>query len=300
MKVLITGATGTIGSKLVKLCHEHDWTVNYLTTSKNKIQNKDNYKGFYWNPKENVIDESCLKDVDAIFNLVGASVANRWTPNYKKEIINSRSQTTQLLFDAIKKGDFLVKRIISASAIGVYPSSLMNFYDENYPETNPEFLGQVVQEWEQAVDKFNALDIDTTKLRIGIVLSQNEGALPKMAKPIKLGIGAAFGNGKQWQSWIHIDDLVSMFVYVLQNNINGIVNAVAPNPISNQELTKAIANQLNMPLILPNIPKTVLKLLLGEMHQLLFDSQRVSSKKIENLGFTFKYYNIKGALESLL
>ena len=300
MKVLITGATGTIGSKLVKLCHEHDWTVNYLTTSKNKIQNKDNYKGFYWNPKENVIDESCLKDVDAIFNLVGASVANRWTPTYKKEIINSRTQTTQLLFDAIKKGDFLVKRIISASAIGVYPSSLMNFYDENYPETNSEFLGQVVQEWEQAVDKFNALDIDTTKLRIGIVLSQNEGALPKMAKPIKLGIGAAFGNGKQWQSWIHIDDLVSMFVYVLQNNINGIVNAVAPNPISNQELTKAIANQLNMPLILPNIPKTVLKLLLGEMHQLLFDSQRVSSKKIENLGFTFKYYNIKGALESLL
>lgn len=300
MRVLITGATGTIGGKLVDLCHEQGWSVNYLTTSKNKIRNKENYKGFYWNPRQNEIDDTCLQDVDAIFHLVGATVAKKWTPNYKEEIITSRTETTALLFDAVKKGNYAVKQIVSASAIGVYPSSMTNYYDENYPETNPEFLGQVVQQWEEAVDRFKFLNIEVSKLRIGIVLSENEGALAKMVKPAKLGAGAAFGTGEQWQSWIHIDDLVAMFMYVLQNKIKGIVNAVAPNPVSNLELTRAIAKQVGMPLILPNIPKAVLKLALGDMHQLVFDSQRVSSKKIESLGFTFKYYNLKGALENLL
>lgn len=300
MKVLITGATGTIGGKLVHLCHEQGWSVNYLTTNKNKLQNKDNLKGFFWNPKLKEIDENCLEDVDAIFHLVGATVAKRWTSSYKQEIITSRTETTKLLYDVIKKGNNSIKHLVSASAIGVYPSSLTNYYDENFPETNPEFLGQVVQQWEEAVDRFKFLDIDVSKLRIGIVLAKHEGALTKISKPVKLGAGASFGSGKQWQSWIHIDDLVNMFVYVLQNNIRGIVNAVAPNPISNRELTKAIAKQLRMPLILPNIPRSVLKIVLGDMYQLLFDSQRVSSKKIESLGFNFKYYNIKGALEDLL
>lgn len=300
MKVLITGATGTIGSKLVEMCHQQGWSVNYLTTNKSKIQNHDNYKGFYWNPKQNKIDENCLNNVEAIFHLVGASVAKRWTPSYKKEIINSRTHTTQLLYDTIKKGKYPVKNIVSASAIGLYPSSLTNYYDENFPETNPEFLGEVVQQWEEAVDRFKFLNIDVSKLRIGIVLSENDGALSKMVKPVKLGVGAAFGNGKQWQSWIHIDDLARMFIYVLKNNIKGIVNAVAPNPVSNKELIRAVARQVEMPLILPNIPKVVLKIVLGEMHQLLFDSQRVSSKKIENLGFGFTFYNLNGALEDLL
>ena len=299
MKVLITGATGTIGCKLVELCHQKGWSVNYLTTSKEKIVNQVNYQGFYWNPNKEEIDPICLQDVHTIINLVGATVANRWTPEYKEEIINSRTKTAKLLYNAIKNGNYSVKKIVSASAIGLYPSSLTNYYDENYPEKSHHFLGQVVQQWEEAIDRFTFLNIDVTKLRIGIVLSKNEGALPKMAKPIKLGVGAAFGNGKQWQSWIHIDDLVNMFVYVIENNIKGIVNAVAPNPVSNAELTKAVAKQLDKPLWLPNIPKAALKLVLGDMHEILFDSQRVSSKRIENLGFTFEHYNLKSALEDL-
>lgn len=300
MKILITGATGTIGSKLVELCHEKGWSVNYLTTRKEKIIKSDNYKGFYWNPKHQEIDETCLQDVDIIIHLVGASVAQRWTPKNKHEIFDSRTETTKLLYNAIKNGNFTVKKVVSASAIGVYPSSITNYYDENYPEKSHHFLGQVVQKWEEAVDKFTFLNIDVIKLRIGIVLSENEGALSKMVKPIKFGFGAAFGNGKQWQSWIHIDDLVNMFVYVIENNVNGIINAVAPNPVSNTELTKAIAKQLDKPLWLPNIPKVMLKLILGEMHEILFDSQRVSSKRIEDLGFTFEHYNLKSALEDLI
>ena len=300
MKVLITGATGTIGSKLVELCHQKGWSVNYLTTNKTKLQNRDNFKGFYWNPKQNEIDQSCLQDVDAVFHLVGASIAKRWTSDYKKEILKSRVQTTKLLHKTIEEGNYSVKKVVSASAIGIYPTSLTNYYDENHAEINPSFLGEVVNKWESEVDTFKSLNIEVTKLRIGIVLSENSGALVKMAKPIKFGLGAAFGNGKQWQSWIHIDDLVSMFIYAMENDIKGVVNAVAPNPVTNLELTKAIAKQIKRPLILPNIPKAILSLILGEMHIILFESQRVSSKKIESLGFNFKHYNLKAGLADLL
>ncbi len=300
MRVLITGATGTIGSKLVELCHQKGWYVNYLTTRKKKIVSRVNYQGFFWNPKEQEIDANCLEGVATIIHLVGASVAKKWTPEYKEEIFNSRTETTKLLYNAIKSGKYPVKKVVSASAIGVYPSSLTNYYDENYPEKSHHFFGQVVQKWEEAVDRFTFLNIDVTKLRIGIVLSKDEGVLPKMAKPIKMGVGAAFGDGKQWQSWIHIDDLVNMFIYVIEHNIKGILNAISSNPISNTELTKAIAKQLDKPLWLPNLPKVILKFMLGDMHEILFYSQRVSSKKIESLGFTFKHYNLKSALEDLL
>ena len=300
MKVLVTGATGLIGSKLTKSCIQKGWSVNYLTTRKSKISNKDNYQGFYWNPKNNEIDAACFQDVEAVFHLVGASVAKRWTPQYKEEIIKSRTETTQLLFNEIKRGSYPVKKVVSASAIGIYPSSLTNYYDEDYTSINTNFLGEVVNKWEHAVDAFSTLDILVSKLRIGVVLSNSAGALPKMSQPVKYGVGAAFGNGEQWQSWIHIDDLVSMFVHVVENDISGVVNAVAPNPVTNEELIKTIAKKLKRPLILPNIPKEVLQLILGEMHEILFDSQRVSSRKIESLGFEFSYNNLQPALEDLL
>lgn len=299
MKVLITGATGLIGSKLTKLCIDNGWTVNYLTTRKHKLVNKANYKGFYWNPYTGAIDKTCLDGVEVIFHLAGASVSKRWTKSYKHEILNSRIQTTSLLYNTIKKGDYNIRQIISASGVNVYPSSLTNYYDENFPESNPNFLGHVVEQWEETVDAFSFLNIDVTKLRIGLVLSQKGGAFPKMLQPIKLGLGAPFGSGKQWQSWIHIDDLVAMFVYVSTRQIKGVVNAVAPNPVTNKELTKAIAKQVGKPLWLPNVPKFIMRLVLGEMHELLFESQRVCSKKIESLGFDYEFYNLKGALEDL-
>ena len=300
MRVLITGATGLIGNKLVKLCHQKGWSVNYLSTRKNKLQHRDNYKGFYWNPSNNEIDELCLEGVDAIFHLVGASVAQRWTSDYKKEILSSRIQTTRLLHQAIKDGKYSIKKVVSASAIGIYPTSLTGYYEEEYSNVNPSFLGEVVNKWEKEVDSFKSLNIEVVKLRIGIVLSEKAGALPRMTQPIRYGVGAAFGTGNQWQSWIHIDDLTKMFIYVMEKDIKGIVNAVAPNPVTNMELTKAIAKHLKKPLILPNIPKVILNLILGEMHLILFESQRVSSKKIESLGFDFKYPNLKPAIQNLL
>mgnify|MGYP003624184497 CR=1 FL=1 len=300
MRILITGATGLIGGEIVKLCHEKNIKVNYLTTSKSKILQDDNYKGFYWNPKSQDIDKNCFHDVEVIIHLAGATVSKRWTSAYKKEILNSRKQSTELLINSLKGETHSIKQVVSASAIGIYPDSLVNYYDQAFTETSDSFLGDVVKVWEDAVDSFSKLDIMVSKIRIGLVLSNNGGALQEMVKPIKFGAGAAFGSGKQWQSWIHIHDLANLFLYVIENHLKGVYNGVAPNPVSNKELTRTIASVLKKPLFLPNIPKFVMKLILGEMHIILFESQRVSSKKIESKGFYFEYHHLKPALEDLL
>lgn len=300
MTVLITGATGLIGQEIVKQCHAKGINVHYLTTSKSKLSTQTNYKGFYWNPKNNDIDHTCFVGVSAIINMVGATISKRWTNAYKKEILDSRIETAQLLQDTIKTHNYKINQIVSASAIGIYPSSLTNYYDETYTEISDTFLGEVVEQWETVVDGFKPICTKVAKIRIGLVLAKKGGALPEFIKPIKFGAGAVFGTGKQWQSWIHIKDLAALFVYALQNKLDGIYNGVAPNAVTNKELTKLAANLLKRPLILPNIPKRVMKWLLGDMHMLVFQSQRVSSQKIETEGFHFKYANLKPALEDLL
>ncbi|WP_204345593.1 TIGR01777 family oxidoreductase [Psychroserpens algicola] len=298
-KILITGATGLIGQEIVKVCHDQDIGVHYLTTSKNKLSSKANYKGFYWNPTTSEIDIRCFEGVDKIINLVGATISKRWTDSYKEEIILSRTRTAKLLYDTIKSNNLSVKQLISASAIGVYPDSLTNYYDEDEPLKSDSFLGQVVQKWEAAIDEFSSLNMQVAKIRIGLVLSEKGGALPEMTKPIRFGAGAPFGSGDQWQSWIHIKDLAQLFVFAATNNLEGVYNGVAPNPVTNTELTKSIAKVLHKPLILPNIPKVAMKIVLGEMHILLFESQRVSASKIEEEGFLFTYHHIEPALLDL-
>lgn len=300
MKVLITGATGLVGKEIVKQCLETDVSVNYLTTSKHKIENRRNYNGFYWNTESGEIDGKCLEGVSAIINLAGSTIAQRWTNSNKKSILNSRINSLKTLRHLLDNEKHAVTHIISASAIGIYPNSLTNFYDENYPSVSDTFLGDVVKLWEAEVDKFEELNLSVSKIRIGLVLDDTEGALSQIAKPVKYGVGAAFGSGNQWQSWIHKEDLAGIFLYVLKHHISGVINGVAPNPVTNQELTKAVAEVVNKPLILPNIPKTVMKLILGNMHILLFESQRVSSKKIEDKGFEFEYANVKASLSNLL
>lgn len=300
MTVLITGATGLIGSEIVKQCHKQHISVNYLTTSKEKLTTDSNYKGFLWNPNSGKIDTAAFHNVDAIINLAGAPISKRWTSSYKKEILESRLQSHQLLIDALSTIEHPVKHLISASAIGIYPDSLTNYYEENYSEVSPTFLGEVTQKWEAKADEFKDLDLIISKIRIGLVLSDQGGALPEIIKPINFGAGAAFGKGTQWQSWIHIKDLAKLFVFVLQNKLEGTFNGVAPNPITNSDLTKAVAKAVHKPLVLPNIPKFMMKLILGEMHLLLFESQRVSSKKIEEQGFQFRFSNLQPALEDLL
>ena len=299
MKILITGATGLIGTELVKLCLEKGNAINYLTTSKDKIQDKPNYFGYYWNPENGIIDENSLIGVDVIVHLAGANIAKRWTHEYKQEIIESRTQSSELLFETLKNNPHQVKQIVSASGTAIYPESYSKVSDETTTEVDNSFLANVVLKWEESVDKFQTLGVKVCKLRTGVVFAKEGGALPEMAKPIKMGFGAAMGNGKQIQTWIHIKDLIAMYYYVIQNQMEGVFNAVSPNPISNADLTKAIAKAVHKPLFLPNIPEFIMKIILGEMSILLFSSKNLSAKKIMDSGYIFKFPETKQALNDL-
>ena len=299
-RLLIAGATGLVGQEIVKQCHDQNIAVNYLSTSKSKLENKTNYKGFYWNPKLGEIDSQCFNDVDVIINLAGSTIAKRWTDSYKEEIEKSRVDALQLLYKAIENESVPIKHLISASAIGVYPDSLTHYYDEDFKDFDNRFLSDVVRSWEKEANRFKKLNIKVSKIRIGIVLSNKGGALPQLVKPIKLFAGSALGSGNQWQSWIHIKDLAALFLFVMQNKLEGKFNGVAPNAVTQKELVKDIAEAFQRPIILPAVPGFMLKLILGEMSALVLESQRVSSKKIERLGYKFKYYHLKPALEDLL
>lgn len=300
MKVLITGATGLIGSELVSLLLQNGISVNYLSTSKKKIVKKLNYNGFYWSPERGYIDENCLIGVDSIINLAGANIAKRWTNSYKQEILESRLLSSALLYKALKNNPNQVKQIVTASGTSIYPNSDTIIYDENSTQINDSFLGNVVVKWEESTDKFASLGLKVCKLRTGIVLSSKGGALVEMLKTIKLGLGASFGSGKQIQSWIHIHDIAALYLFAIKNDLDGVYNAVSPNPVTNEELTLSIAKVLKKPIFMPNIPKFVMKLVLGEMHELLFENRNLSVKKIEEKGFEFKYITIDKALNNIL
>ncbi len=300
MKVLITGATGLVGQTIVEVLHQRGIPVNYLTTSKEKITSTDDFHGFYWNPAKGEIDLECFKDVQAIINLAGTNIAKRWTPEHRKKVLSSRVDSLQTLKKGLERSNNReVECLVSASAIGIYPSSICDYYEEDTDKVDDGFLGEVVTKWEAEADTFEDLGIDVAKIRIGLVLSKDGGALPKMALPIKNFVGAPIGSGDQWQSWIHIEDLAQMFAFAVENNLQGTYNGVAPNPVTNTKLTKELARILDRPLWMPNVPAFILKAILGKMSTLLLASQRVSSKKIEDEGFSFQYVNICQALKAL-
>lgn len=300
MTILITGATGLIGKKMVSLFKKDNHIIHYLTTSKSKIQSTTNQKGFYWNPTTGEIDLAAFKDVSVVIHLAGASVSKKWTSSYKKEIMQSRIQSTNLLFKTLQSHPNKVKQIVSASAIGIYPDDLTAIYHEDDSKIDDSFLGEVTQLWEESTNLFKSLPLFVTTIRIGVVLAKESGALVEMTKPIKYGLGAVLASGKQYVSWIHIDDLVAIFKYVIDHNLEGVYNAVSPYPTTNEELTKAIAKTLNKPLFLPKVPKFILSLLLGEMHEIVTSSQHVSSRKILDAGFQFQNASLVKSLQNLL
>lgn len=305
MKILITGATGLVGKAVTQLCRDQGISVHYLTTSKKKIVEASDYKGFYWNPSQGILDEDCFEGVAVIIHLAGSSIAQRWTEKNKQSIKDSRIKSAMLLYSVLerfreKNHPVSIKHIITASAIGGYPSSSTKYYDEKYPTYASGFLGEVVQEWEEAVIKFQQLDIVTTCVRTGIILDAKEGALPKIVTPIQWAAGSPLGNGQQWQSWIHIEDMARLYMHILKNELGGIYNGVAPNPITNEKLTKVIARTLKKPLFLPKVPAFVLKSILGKMATIVLESQKVSSEKIRETGFVFHYTSIDTAIANLL
>lgn len=289
-----------VGKELVLLLLKHGIHVNYLTTSKDKLQNEVQFQGYYWNPEKGIIDEGCLEDVGAIIHLAGATISKRWTKKYKQEILESRVISTNVLYSLLKNTQHNVEQFICASAIGIYPDSLHKVYTEDETGVDNSFLGKVVEKWEQSAHKIEQLNIKVALVRTGLVLSGAGGALPQMAAPVKLGVGSAFGSGKQMQSWIHIEDLVNIYYHILKKGLEGVYNAVAPHAVDNDTLIRTIAKVLKKPYYMPNIPRFILSAVLGEMHMLLFTSQNVSARKILNEGYHFKYISLEKAIEEEL
>jgi len=246
------------------------------------------------------MDINAFEGVTTIIHLAGASVAKRWSISHKQEIIESRVLSTKLLFQFLAKNSHQVTHFIGASAIGIYPNSYDTIYNETNLEVDNSFLGSVVAKWEDEVNAFERLGIKVAKIRIGIVLAKKGGALQEMVKPIQMGLGAAFGSGKQYQSWVHVHDLAQIFYFIIQNQYEGVFNGVSPYPVTNNEMTKAIGKVVGKPVFLPNIPKFLMKCILGEMHEILFSSQQVSARKLLDKGFQFQFVSLDKALENLL
>ncbi len=300
MKVLITGATGLIGSQIVKDCIKSNISVNFLTTSKKKITRSEMVNGFYWNPKNKIIDLDCFKDVDSIIALSGSSISKLWTKSNKRKIINSRVETLEFLKESIKEKNIPIKRLVSASGVSLYPDSLEKEFSENQTNSDDSFLAEVINRWENAAKSFKTIGVDVAIIRIGLVLSLESGVLKETIKPMNFGFGVIFGSGNQYQSWIHIEDISKLFIFILENKLKGIYNGVSPNFIKNSEFTKIISSVHSIAMFNIRIPRVFFSIIFGEMHVLLFKSHKISSRKIQDEGFSFKFDNLKDAVENLI
>jgi len=299
--ILITGGTGLVGTRLTEMLLEKGYKVKYLSRNPKKT---DEIPAFKWDVKTQEIDPKALTDVDAIVHLAGAGVADeKWTKARKKVILESRTKSTELLNKALRENDHNVSTLVSASAIGYYGYDSGGVWKKEDSRFGDDFLATVTKEWEAKVDELAKANtgLRVSKLRIGIVLSEKGGALKEIAKPIKMYAGALLGNGQQFMSWIHIDDLCRMFIHAIENKqVEGVYNAVAPNPITNKEMTKTIAKILGKPLILPNVPGFALKLIIGEMASMVLGGSKISCEKIQEAGFQYKFDDVKLAINDLL
>jgi uncharacterized protein len=301
--ICITGGTGLVGKHLTQLLVAKGHRVVVLSRKSKPLQENISYA--VWDLQKGEIDRDAIANSDYIIHLAGAGVAEkRWTKGRKEEILNSRTQSSALLVKALKEIPNKVKAVISASAIGWYGPD-QKVENKGFVETDSahnDFLGQTCLAWEKSIEPVTQLANRLVKLRIGIVLSNDGGALKEFKKPLRFGLASILGPGTQIISWIQIDDLCRLFVYAIENEkINGTYNAVAPKPVSNKDLTISLAKKMRgKAFITAPVPSFVLKLVLGEMSIEVLKSTTVSSSKIQNEGFQFLYPSIDAALNELI
>ncbi len=310
--ILITGGTGLVGKALGQALLEKGYSVIILSRQGNKQSGVANLSYASWNVEQQTIDKEAFAKADYIIHLAGAGVADkRWTKIRKQEIVDSRVNSSKLIVDSLKTIPNKVKAVVSASATGWYgagnlipnPSpyggeggELRKFEETDSSAT--DFLGDTCKQWEESIEPVTQSGKRLVKLRIGIVLTKEGGALKEFLKPMKLGIAAILGSGKQIISWIHIDDLVNMFIVAIENeSMKGVYNAVAPNPVSNKELMMTLARSRKKFFIPIHVPTFILKMMLGGMSIEVLKSAMVSAEKIQQAGFVFKFPDILSALQ---
>ena len=294
MNILVSGGSGLVGSATIQLLLENGHTIYNLTTQKALRSEHAKVHHIYWNPKSGEVETSAIPAIDAVVNLAGFSVANKWTKENKEKMISSRIESTRLLV----KISGQAHTFISASASGIYRDT-DEWQDEQSAFAN-DFLAQLSITWEEEAQKARVNGARVALLRIGVVLDQREGALGKMIPFFKMGLGSAVGRGSQYMSWIHLHDLARMLVFAVENKtVEGAYNAVAPAPVTNKQISKSLAKALNKPFFLPNVPAFALRLAFGEMADMLFTSKRLKSEKIQQAGFTFQFPDVDSAMRDL-
>ena len=303
MRYLITGATGFIGQKLIEelMLNGHD-DIHILTrnTKKSKKQIHFPVKHFEWDIESQKIDLKAFEDRDIVIHLAGASIAgSRWTNSYKKKILESRIKPLNLLLETIQDHNIPLQKFISASAIGIYGDRGEEECTES-SQLGEDFLATVCKKWEETLHNAKLESIKTHSVRIGLVLGKEGGALPLMLPAFKAGIAGKLGSGNQNMSWVHINDLVKIFRFVSENNIkNKTINAVSPNPITNKEFTKTLGKILDRPTVIA-APAPALKLILGEMSDLLLKGQKVIPNTLVENNFNFTFPSLDMALNDIL
>ncbi len=297
--ILISGGTGLVGKALSNHLLSKGHEIRILSRNP---KSTNNIKSFYWDVEKNEIDEKAFDDVKHIVHLAGSGIADkRWTDARKQEIINSRVNSMKLISSIVKKKNIQLKSFVGASAIGIYGMITSDKIFSENDKGQDDFLSQSCMQWENAYQEIQTLSNKNCIIRIGVVLSKDGGALKRLMPMFQLGLGSAVGSGKQYMPWIHIDDLVSIFQEALFNsNYSGIYNAVSPEETSNQAFSKQLAKCLSKPFFLPNVPAFILKLVFGEMANVLLEGSHISSKKLTNVGFQFQYPMLSEALSTIV
>jgi uncharacterized protein (TIGR01777 family) len=304
MKIVITGSSGLIGNVLVKELQAQHHTIIPLIHESNKQTLK---KDFTWNIFSKKLDIKAFENVDCVIHLAGRNIGKPWTKTHKSSIYNSRIDGTNLLFQMFKEHNILPKHFISASAIGYYHDPVLDQTDESGLLGNG-FLAKVCSDWEKAALQMESLGIKTSIVRTGLVLSNNGGVLPIMNKFRKLGVVPTTGSPKNIWSWIHINDLVNIYIDLIHNKLpNGIYNGVSPNPCTQGKIAKTILletrnqKQSILPInFTPNVPAFLLKTILGERSILTLTNQNIYPSKLLNESFAFGFPTIELAIENLI
>lgn len=297
-QVLIAGGTGLIGQRLSDLLQDKGYNVTHLSRTR-KLDAA--YPAYAWDLKKSTIEQSAIEEADYIINLAGAGIADaRWTSKRKRQIIDSRVDSTQLLKNYIQLHRPDLKAYISASAIGYYGERGDEPLNEQSSAGSTGFLAESVKAWEGAIEEVATTGVRTVGIRVGIVLSMEGGALTKMVLPAKLGANTYFGSGQQWYAWVHIDDICQLFIHALENgNMQGFYNGTAPNPLRNRDFAKVLGRVLYRPLLVP-APAFGLRLAMGEMANVVLTSAKVLPERTLSTGFKFQFEHLESALRDLI
>lgn len=294
MKIAVTGGSGFIGKRLIVHLQQQGHEVINISRSPRAVV--EHVRTVTWDQLKT--DSSAFAGLDAIVNLAGESINQRWTAAAKERIVGSRLKAAEQVAQLIDRMEVKPKVVVNASGMSVYGTSETETFDERSPHRPVDFLSRVVEQWEGAADQIQGTRI--VKVRVGLVLDGKEGAFPKMALPYKLGVGGPIGSGKQWLSWIHISDMVRLIDFCIQNEaIIGPVNATAPNPVTNREFGRALAKAMRRPNLFP-LPAFILKIIFGELSTLLLEGQKVLPRALLEHGFTFKYSFVDKALTDIV